>query len=211
MSHISAASREQVTCHTCYKVSWIHEQHCPRCESALHPRKKSSIQRTLALLITASLLYIPANLYPIMITSHLGQAEPSTILGGILTLIDMGAYPVATIIFLASVIVPLAKLIALFYLCWAVKTLDAQGLEDNAGLKRQTQFFRIAEFMGKWSMVDVFVVSILVALVQIQGLMTVEPGIAGLSFSGVVIITMIAAESFDPRLIWDRRLSTTQK
>ncbi|WP_439136011.1 paraquat-inducible protein A [Pseudomaricurvus sp.] len=203
MSHVSAVSREQVTCHTCYKVSPIQMGHCPRCHAELHPRKKNSIQHTMALLITASLLYIPANLYPIMITSHLGQAEPSTILGGIWTLFEMGAYPVGTIIFLASVIVPLAKLLALFYLCWAVTAFDSQGLSDDASLKRQTQLFRIAEFMGKWSMVDVFVVSILVSLVQIQGLMTVEPGIAGLSFSAVVIITMIAAESFDPRLIWD--------
>lgn len=208
MSHDSAASQTQIACHTCYKVSPARIGHCPRCHAPLHSRKPASIQRTLALLITASLLYIPANLYPIMITSHLGQAEPSTILGGILTLIEMEAYPVATIIFLASVIVPLAKLIALFYLCWAVTALDSRGLSNEDSLKKQTQLFRIAEFMGKWSMVDVFVVSILVALVQIQGLMTVEPGIAGLSFSAVVIITMIAAESFDPRLIWDLRTSS---
>ncbi|MBU3070661.1 paraquat-inducible protein A [Aestuariicella sp. G3-2] len=205
MSHASAISQEKAACHTCYKVSPIEMTHCPRCHSSLHPRKRSSIQRTLALLITASVLYIPANIYPIMITSYVGQSEPSTILGGIMTLIDMGAYPVATIIFLASVIVPLAKLLAFFYLCWAVSTIDAQGLCDASNLKRQTQLFRIAEFMGKWSMVDVFVVSILVALVQIQGLMTVEPGIAGVSFCAVVIITMIAAESFDSRLIWDQR------
>ncbi len=194
---LTPADRQQVACHTCYQVSDLHSTVCPRCHSPLHARKHHSVQRTLAFLFTATMLYFPANLYPIMTTSSLGVSEPSTILGGVMTMIDMQAYPIAAVIFIASVIVPLAKLIALYFLCWVVK----RGQPLN--LKQKSQLFRIAEFMGKWSMVDVFVVSLLVALVQIQGLMTVTPDIAALSFSGVVIITMLAAESFDPRLIWD--------
>ncbi|GAB3092262.1 hypothetical protein G8770_05170 [Aestuariicella hydrocarbonica] len=198
MSHQTAKSQGLVSCHECYKVSPAGSHLCPRCHAHLHPRKTASVQRTMALLITATLLYIPANIFPIMITSQFTDAEPSTILGGIFILVQMEAYPVASIIFIASVIVPLAKLIALYFLCWYA----TRG--STANLRQKTQLFRIAEFMGKWSMVDVFVVSILVALVQLQGIMGVEPGIAALSFSGVVIITMIAAESFDTRLMWDR-------
>lgn len=208
MTHPTVSSQAQLSCQTCYKISPAGTSHCPRCHSRLRPRKPNSLQNTLALLITASLLYIPANIFPIMTTMQLGQGEPSTILGGVLLLIDLEAYPVATIIFLASVIVPLAKLLALYYLCWAVSHNNENSLSDNLSLKTKTQLFRLAEFMGKWSMVDVFVVSILVALIQLQGLMTVEPGIAGVAFSGVVITTMLAAESFDPRLIWDRRENT---
>lgn len=205
MTHPTVTAQGQISCPTCYKISPAGARHCSRCHSTLRPRKRHSLQHTLALLITASLLYIPANIFPIMTTTQLGQGEPSTILGGVLILIKLEAYPVATIIFIASVIVPLAKLIALFYLCWAVARNNDDSLNDNLTLKTKTQLYRLAEFMGKWSMVDVFVVSILVALIQLQGLMTVEPGIAGVAFSGVVIVTMLAAETFDPRMIWDRR------
>lgn len=192
----SALSNNLVSCHICFKLSTLTAKRCPRCSAVLHSRKPGSLQRTLALLITASLLYIPANLYPIMVTRQFGVPEPSTIVEGILILIDMGAYPVATVIFVASVIVPLAKILALFYICLSVESAD------QLNLKQKTRLFRIAEYMGKWSMVDVFVVSILVALVQIQGLMVVAPGLAAICFSGVVIVTMLAAEAFDPRLIW---------
>jgi paraquat-inducible protein A len=205
MTRPSVAEQAQIGCHTCYKISSAGTAHCPRCHSPLHVRKRNSLQHTLALLITASLLYIPANVFPIMTTTQFGQGQPNTILGGIMLLVEAEAYPVATIIFLASVIIPLAKLFALFYLCWAVTKNNDDRLNDTLTLKTKTQLYRMAEFMGKWSMVDVFVVAILVALIQIQGLMSVEPGVAGVAFSGVVIVTMLAAESFDPRLIWDRR------
>ncbi len=197
----SALNNNLLSCHICFKLSELTSRRCSRCSAVLHPRKPGSLQRTLALLITACLLYIPANLYPIMVTRQFGVPEPSTIVGGILILLDMGAYPVASVIFVASVIVPLAKILALFYICLSV------GKADQLNLKQKTRLFRVAEYMGKWSMVDVFVVSILVALVQIQGLMVVTPGFAAICFSGVVIVTMIAAEAFDPRLIWSGQSS----
>jgi paraquat-inducible protein A len=151
----------------------------------------------MALLITACLLYIPANLYPIMITDQLGTSEGSTILGGVVILLHHGAVPVALVIFLFSVMVPIGKFMAMFYLVWTVKR------HSPVSAKQRTTMYQITEFIGKWSMVDVFVVAILVALVHLGGLLSIRPGFAALCFAGMVIVTMIAAESFDPRLIWD--------
>jgi len=163
----------------------------------MHLRKSESIQRTLALLVTACLLYIPANLYPIMYTDQLGSTEASTILGGVVLLIDLGSVPVALVIFVFSVMVPTGKIMAIFYLVWTVERQSALGP------RQRSIMYRVTELIGKWSMVDVFVVAILVALVQVGGLLVIRPGIAALSFAGVVIITMLAAECFDSRLIWD--------
>jgi paraquat-inducible protein A len=164
----------------------------------LHLRKTDSVQRTLALLITATILYIPANIYPIMVTEALGKSEESTILGGVVLLINLGSVPIAAVIFIASVVVPSAKFLALYYLVWSVKS------GSRASGRQRTTLYQLTELIGKWSMVDVFVVAILVALVHLGGVMVIRPGIAALSFAGVVITTMIAAQSFDPRLIWDR-------
>lgn len=194
----SAAQRQLASCHVCCKLAPATSHYCPRCNSPLHLRKPRSLQVTLALLITASILYIPANLYPIMITDQLGSSEESTILGGVVLLVQLGSAPIAAVIFVASVIVPLGKLIAMYYLVWSVR-------RDNPVRQRQrAAMYRVTEFIGKWSMVDVFVVAILVALVHLGGLLVIRPGIAALSFAGVVMVTMVAAESFDPRLIWDR-------
>ena len=193
----TAASRNLAACHVCCKLASAELHHCPRCGSAMHLRKNDSIQRTLALLFTACLLYIPANIYPIMITDQLGKSEESTILGGVVLLIHHGSIPIALVIFLFSVMVPIGKLMAMFYLVWTVER------HSPFGPKQRTVMYQVTEFVGKWSMVDVFVVAILVALVHLGGLLAIRPGIAALSFAGVVIVTMIAAESFDPRLIWD--------
>lgn len=193
----TAAGNGLTACHLCYKLASTTLHHCPRCGSAMHLRKNNSIQRTLALLVTACLLYIPANLYPIMYTDQLGSTEASTILGGVILLIDLGSVPVAVVIFIFSVIVPSGKLMAMFYLVWTVER------HSPLDPRQRSIMYRITEFIGKWSMVDVFVVSILVALVHLGGLLVIRPGIAALSFAGVVIVTMIAAESFDSRLIWD--------
>jgi paraquat-inducible protein A len=194
----TAAAHGLASCHLCCKLSPAQTQHCPRCGSRLHLRTEESLQRTLALLITACVLYIPANLYPIMYTEQLGApTEASTILGGILLLIELGSIPIALVIFLFSVIVPSGKLMVLFYLCWSVhnhQVMDA---------KQRSQIYRVTEFIGKWSMIDVFVVAILAALVHLGDLMVIRPGVAAISFAGVVIVTMIAAECFDSRLIWD--------
>jgi paraquat-inducible protein A len=195
----TAASRNLASCHLCLKLADASLHHCPRCGETLHLRKSNSLQRTLALLVTACILYIPANVLPIMITDQLGSAEPSTILGGVVLLIDMGSMPIAAVIFIASVMVPLGKLIALFYLCWSV----SRGQHINT--RQRTVIYRATELIGKWSMVDVFVVSILVALVHLTGLLVILPGAAAVAFAGVVIVTIIAAESFDPRIFWDQQ------
>lgn len=193
----TAASRDLAACHLCCKLAASDLHHCPRCGTSLHLRKSNSIQRTLALLITACLLYIPANLYPIMITEQLGVSEGSTILGGVMILLHHDAAPVALVIFVFSVMVPLGKFMALFYLLWTVKR------HSPISARQRTTLYQVTEFVGKWSMVDVFVVAILVALVHLGGLLSIRPGFAAMCFAGVVIVTMVAAESFDPRLIWD--------
>jgi paraquat-inducible protein A len=155
-----------------------------------------SIQTTWALLFTSILLYIPANILPIMHTSVLGRDEPSTILGGVILLWKMGSYPIAAVIFIASVFIPVAKIVILFWLNYSV-----QAKQQHANSER-IFWYRITEFVGRWSMIDVFVVAVLVSLIQLGNIMSVLPGHAALAFCGVVICTMLAAMSFDSRLIW---------
>ena len=195
----TAAASQLSSCHLCMKLAPVSEHHCPCCGSAMHSRKSDSINRTMALLLTACILYIPANVLPIMITDQFGVSIESTILGGVLLLIDMGSWPIAAIIFIASVMVPIGKLITLFFLCWTVK--NGSGVTP----RQRTITYRITELIGKWSMIDVFVVAILVALVHLGGILVIRPGAAALAFAGVVIVTIFAAESFDPRLLWDQQ------
>jgi paraquat-inducible protein A len=194
----TAAAEGLACCHVCLKLSPESLHRCPRCGATLHLRKPDSLQRTVALIATAALLYIPANLLPIMTTAALGRAEDSTILGGVIVLIHHGDFPIAVVIFVASVLVPLSKLLALSWLCWSVARRQPTSHHERARL------YGMTELVGKWSMVDVFVVSILVALIQLGGILVITPGTAAVAFGGVVIVTMIAAHSFDPRLIWDQ-------
>ena len=150
------------------------------------------------MLIAASVLYVPANLFPIMTTDQFGRAVDSTIIGGVILLWNMGSYPVAIVILVASVLVPIGKVLTVATLCWTINAHQA------IPPRQRTTLYRLTEFIGKWSMVDVFVVAILVALIQITGIIVIRPGTAALAFAGVVILTMLAAESFDPRLIWDQ-------
>jgi len=193
----SAASQGLSLCHHCGKTQPVALQLCEQCGSALHLRNKDSIQRAWAYLITAIILYLPANMLPIMKTNLLGQESENTILSGIVTLWEHGSYPIAIIIFFASVMIPIAKLIVLAWLCFMVQR------RSPALLKERTLLYRITELVGRWSMIDVFVVAILVSLVHLGNLMTIYPGAAALSFAGMVIATMLAANNFDPRLIWD--------
>ena len=183
----------------CSKVSPVALGQCPRCGAALHLRTSNSLQRTLALLITAAILYVPANVYPIMYTDQLAKTEASTILGGVVLLIKLGSVPIAAVIFIASVMVPLGKLLAMFFLVFSVQR--GTGLNQ----RQRSKLYEITELIGKWSMVDVFVVAILVALVHLGSVLVIRPGVASLSFAAVVIVTMLAAESFDSRLIWDEK------
>lgn len=195
---ITALERGLAVCHVCLATSAVASGRCRRCHTRLHPRTPHSLQRTLALGLAGAVLYIPANLLPIMITTELGRTAENTIIGGVLRLWETGSYPVAIIILIASVLIPLGKLAALGLLCWGVTRGPTRSYRERIIL------YRITEFVGKWSMVDVFVVAVLVGLIQMGGIMMVRPGAAALAFAGVVIVTMAAAESFDPRLIWDQ-------
>ncbi|MDX8409391.1 MAG: paraquat-inducible protein A [Mariprofundales bacterium] len=199
----SAAVNGLVSCHFCALLVPESELDghghgiCARCGGALHHRKPNSIHRTWALLFSAILLLIPANAYPVMTVIQLGQGEPSTILGGVTHLAAAGMWGLAFIIFFASVVVPGLKLIALSWILRSIQHKSAQRPVDR------TRLYRLAEAVGAWSMVDIFVVALLSALVQMGQLATIEANIGALFFAAVVVSTMIAAESFDSRLIWD--------
>ncbi len=198
-----AAEQGLTGCPTCGLVSRLSHfgrGRCERCGEPLRFRGSHSLQKTWALLIAATLCYIPANLYPIMTTTSLGDETPSTIIGGVLIFLGHGDWPIALIIFTASVVVPIGKVFALSWLCITVK----RSGEPRFKHKRQ-KLYRITELIGRWSMIDVFVVAILVSLVHAGSLLSITPGPAALAFSAVVVITMLAANSFDPRLIWDAR------
>ena len=187
----------KVACHHCATVQKADRRRCSFCHSGLHRRKPKSLQRTWLFLITALVLYLPANLWPIMITVSLGETEPNTILSGVLELWEDGSYPIAIIIFVASVMVPIAKFFILFALCLS------EQFHRFAKPQSKVMLYRVTEFIGRWSMVDVFVVAFLAALVQLGTVMTVYPGPAALAFAGMVVATMLASASFDPRLLWE--------
>ena len=170
---------------------------CRRCGGTLHSRHKDSLNRTCALLIAAMILYVPANLLPITLTTALGSTEGDTIMQGVIYFLFSGDWPVALVIFTASILVPLLKMAALTYLLVSVQRHSSHRPLDR------TKIFRMVEFVGRWSMIDVFVVTIMVALVQLGAVATIQAGSGAIFFCAVVIITMLAAESFDPRLIWD--------
>lgn len=187
----------------CHDCGWLapapaHGQaHCPRCGSALHGRKPDSIARSWALLIAAVLLYIPANLLPVMYTSSLGSTQADTILSGVVYLWVSGSWPLALVVFFASIMVPMLKLVSLALLLISVQTRSRWRPVDR------TRLYRVTELVGRWSMVDIFVVTMLVALVNLRPLASVDAGPGAVAFGAVVVLTMLAAEAFDPRLIWD--------
>lgn len=185
-------------CHVCEKVSPISAVNCPRCGSHLHLRKPDSISRTLALVISAAVMYVPANLLPILTTRELGVATESTIIGGMVQFWNMGSYPIAIVIFTASILIPLLKIAALVWLCAAAK-----GLVPHSA-KILGKVYWITELLGRWSMVDIFVVAILVTMVQLGNYMSITPGPGALAFAAVVMLTMFAAMGFDPKLLWDQ-------
>jgi paraquat-inducible protein A len=188
-----------LSCDTCalVVVSREHAGTCPRCGSALHPRKPDSIAWTWALVIAAAVLYLPANLYPVLTVMQLGAGEPSTILGGVRELISSGMYPLAALVFFASIAVPMLKLVGLTTMLVATQTRRSGWLRDR------TRLYHVVHWIGRWSMIDIFMESLLGALVQFGGVVTIEPGIGAMAFCGVVVLTMFAAETFDPRVMWD--------
>lgn len=187
-------------CHTCgllQKLPAGGHAHCRRCGSVVHPRKPNSIEVTWALLLTAMVAYLPANLYPVMTVVSLGASQSDTIMSGVIYLFLHGDWPLALIVFVASVLVPLVKILALLYLLLSVRRRSP--LDKN----QRTRLYRLVELIGRWSMVDIFVVALLAALVQVGTLATIAPGVGAIAFTAVVVLTMVAALTFDPRLIWD--------
>lgn len=173
------------------------EGRCPRCDRALEFRKPASLQRTWALVIAAAVCYVPANLLPVMTTSTAAGAESDTILQGVVLLWSPTGWPLSLIVLIASIMIPCGKIVALVYL---LVSIQRGSIKDNP---QRIRLYRMVKFIGRWSMVDVFVDTFTASLVQLQPLMSVAPAPGVFFFAAVVVLTMIAVESFDPRLIWD--------
>lgn len=199
---------ESVGCESCGMVSippehdGAHDHRCPRCGAPLHARKPYSLQRTWALVIAAAVLYVPANIYPVLTVMQGGAGQPSTILGGVEELLESKMYPLALLVFFASILVPMFKLIGLALMLAATMMVTT---ERGAAvlLSERTKLYYIVAWVGRWSMVDIFMESLLGALVQFGSVVTIEPGAGALAFCAVVFVTIVAAEAFDPRLMWD--------
>ena len=192
------ARRWRIGCDTCGLVSRSAPGiRCTRCGFRLQHRKPASVQRAWALSLAAMVLYIPANTYPVLTVVRLGAGQPSTILGGVRELIEYKLWPLAALVFFASVAVPVLKLIGLVILLISTQLGTGWALNDR------TVLYRIVDAVGRWSMIDIFMESILVALVQFGKIASVYPGPGAIAFAAVVILTMLSARSFDPRLMWD--------
>ena len=205
MKQLSVTAREAslVSCHSCHLLSRAPSPKdtraalCPRCGASLHQRKPNSIARTWALVLAALIFYIPANVLPITLTTSMGKVQADTIISGVIYFMVSGSWHIALVILIASIFVPLLKILALSYLVISVHRKSSWRPHDR------TRLYRITEVVGRWSMLDIFVIAILVALVKLKSLATIEAGPAAVFFAAVVVITMFAAMSFDPRLIWD--------
>ena len=186
-----------MACRRCGQVHAGGTPACKRCGGALQSREADSLQRVWAWLAAGVIAYIPANTYPMLLTSTLTDRSEATIVGGVVELLDYGNIGIALIVFVASVVIPLSKFFAIGALAIAVQ----RGTAGNAHTRHR--IYEVVEFIGRWSMIDVFVVAILAALVQLDTVATIKPGIAAVSFALSVVFTMLAAQSFDSRLIWD--------
>ncbi len=201
---ITAKDADLISCHSCHLLCRPAASQdrrpirCPRCSATLHQRKPRSIKRTWALLIAALVCYIPANILPATIASSLGDVQTDTIMSGVIYFINTGMWPIALIIFIASILVPLLKLAILSFLLVSVQRRSTWRPKDRA------RFYRLTEAIGRWSMVDIFVITITVALVRMGAVAFFEAGPGLVFFAAVVVLTMFAAMSFDPRLIWDK-------
>ncbi len=198
---LTAMDQGLQNCHGCGLLSQpargAHEGRCPRCDEELVFRKPDSLQRTLGYLVAASVCYIPANFLPVMTTTLPGGTESDTILQGVVLLWSPTGWPLSLIVLFASIMIPSAKIVALLYL---VITVKRGSIQNN---RQRVRLYRMVEIIGRWSMVDVFVDTFTVALIQLQPVMSVGPGPGLVFFAAVVVLTMLAVESFDPRLIWD--------
>jgi paraquat-inducible protein A len=190
-----------MVCHVCHEINRAPREGdgsvCARCGAALHFRKPDSLARAWALLIAAAIMYVPANVLPVTETSALTGVQRDTILSGVIYLWVSGSWPVAALIFFASIMVPLAKILALVLLLVTTQLGSTWRVLDRARL------YRVVELVGRWSMVDIYVIGLLVTLVQLGGLANIVAGPGAVAFGAVVVLSMFAAEAFDPRLIWD--------
>jgi paraquat-inducible protein A len=188
-------------CHDCHQLNphdeTVHKQFCSRCGGHVHDRRPNSLVRTWALLLTAAVLYIPANLLPIMTVSSLGSGQSDTIMSGVIELVHLGMLPIAAVVFIASILVPTFKLVGLALLLYSVQR------HQPMSARQRILMYRFIEWIGRWSMLDIFVIAILVAVVNFGSLASILPGYGATAFACVVILTMLAALTFDPRLIWD--------
>jgi paraquat-inducible protein A len=202
---LTAARNGIVSCECCHlllRPANVDEPgFCPRCGEQLELRRRGSIATTWALAIAAGICYIPANLLPVLNTITPQGSDDDTIMGGVIFLYTSGSWPLALMVLIASVMIPLGKLVSIAYLL-----ISVQSGSIKSGRER-TRLYRMVVFIGRWSMLDVFVDTFTVALVQLQPLMSVTPGPGVLFFAAVVVLTMLAAEAFDPRLIWDTAYS----
>ncbi len=195
--NVQDVSQRPVICHVCSLVQHDGTVNCLRCNLPLHYRKQNSIDRTGALVVAAALMLIPANLYPIMTVTKLGSGHPDTIISGVISLIAGGMWGLALVVFFASIVVPVLKLLTLGYLLYSVQS------RSNWRPRDRTLLYRLTEVVGAWSMVDIFLVGLLSGLVSLGFFATVVPDIGAMYFAAAVVLTMMAAHSFDPRLIWD--------
>lgn len=204
--HPTAKSLSLLLCHSCGMVnpapaSDSDDHQCRRCHAPLHLRKPGSLDRTLALVIAAIILYIPANLLPMTITDSLLGSQQDTIMSGVIYFWHSGDYLVSAVIFIASIFIPMLKLLILAFLLIAVHQQGSKKWHFRP--EQCAVLYRIVEFVGRWSMIDVFVVSLLAALIQMQSIATILAGPGAVAFGAVVVLTMLASLSFDPRIIWD--------
>lgn len=184
-------------CHQLNRRTVDDETVCTRCGAVVHDRRPNSIVRTWALLITAAILYIPANLLPIMTVNFLGSGMPATIMEGVVELINADMVPVAAVVFVASILVPTFKLVGIALLLYSVQR------HQPLSARQRIMMYRFIEWIGRWSMLDIFVIAILVTLVNFGNLASIEANLGAAAFATVVVLTMLAAVTFDPRLIWD--------
>lgn len=186
-------------CLVCHKICDENIAHCPRCGARVSTRLNNSLSRSWALTITAALLYIPANMLPMMTVSKFGNRQPDTIMSGVISLVNHGMVPIALLVFVASILIPLLKLLGMLWLLMSVHWAQKHELP----LSRKMQLYRLIVWIGRWSMLDIFIISLLAGLVQFGQLGQVTAGVGAWAFSAVVVMTMLAAITFDPRLLWD--------
>jgi len=188
-----------IGCEVCGLVAPLRpgDRGCRRCDAPLHPRKPDSVARTWALVLAAAVLYVPANYFPVLTVMQLGAGAPSTIIGGVRELVASRMYPLAALVFFASIAVPMLKLVGLSAMLATVQ-FGRQGW-----LRDRTRLYHVVRWIGRWSMIDIFMEALLGALVHFGSVITIEPGMGAVAFCAVVILTMFAAETFDPRLMWD--------